>query len=534
MKKYLLILLLIQGFSAISQNKYGFDAIEIEIDRKQKFTYEQSHALVIGISNYTDGWNDLPGVKEDVKEVRKVLSLHGFNVEVYENLNKEYIDRVFSNFIKEYGQEKNNRLLFYFAGHGFTVKTPFGDNLAYIVPKNAPLPKTDLADFQAKSIETSQIEIYAKQIRSRHVLFLFDACFSGAMFDTDRNIPEALSPVTAEPVRQFITSGSASENVPDKSIFRDQFVQALSSKKADLYSDDYLTGTELGEFLQTNVVNLSKNKQHPQYGKIHHKVLSKGDFVFLLNDSLINNDNTAYGRIKLKSKMSGDFFFNDVKLQSISSNSIIVLNKVPEGRHFIQLKGKELWEDSIWVYDEKLTHVVIIDDIYQNSSNWMVDRRDKRIYGIISLKNQVWMTDNLNYDLGEDSFCYDDSPQNCNIYGKLYTWEAANKVCPVGWHLPRKSEWKKLLKNIGGHEGINDFAFNQMVIGGALDFNSLFAGMRYSFGSYKYIGFNTGYWTESKFNNEIAEYVGLSKYGQNASFQNGHMKLGLSVRCIKD
>jgi len=137
--------------------------------------------------------------------------------------------------------------------------------LAYIVAKNAPLPEEDLAGFQAKSIETTQIEIYSKQIRSKHVLFLFDACFSGAMISTDRTVPQALSSETTGPVRQFITSGSENENVPDKSIFRNQFVHALTTKNADLYRDDYLTGSELGEFLQTKVVNISRNKQHPHY-----------------------------------------------------------------------------------------------------------------------------------------------------------------------------------------------------------------------------------------------------------------------------
>lgn len=535
MKEIVLILLLLTGIWGYSQ-KSGFTPFLIKIDNRHNITYEQSHALIIGISNYTDGWNDLPGVKEDVKAVRNVLKLHGFNVEVYENLNKEQIDWVFSNFIKQYGQNVNNRLLFYFAGHGYTVKTPYGDNLAYIVPKNAPLAKTDLAGFQAKSIETTQIEIYAKQIRSKHVLFIFDACFSGAMFSTGRTVPEALSSKTTGPVRQFITSGSENENVPDESIFRNQFVKALTTKNADLYRDDYLTGTELGEFLQTTVVNLSKDTQHPQYGKIRHNVLSEGDFVFILADSILHRDNTVYGTIRLKSKISGDLYLDKRKIQSISANSVLVLKKIRPGSHFIEIKGKKIWEDTIWVYEKKLTQVIIINDIYQHSNYWMVDSRDGKLYSTVRIKGQVWMADNLNYDAGEGSYCYDDSLLNCNIYGRLYTWETAKKVCPSadGWHLPKKSEWKKLLKNLGGYEGLNDFAFSQMVIGGGSDFNAVFGGLRYSFGAYDFIGFNTGFWSATKFNAGIAQYCSMSKYGQNVTFQNGHKRLSISVRCIKD
>jgi hypothetical protein len=94
-------------------------------------------------------------------------------------------------------------------------------------------------------------------------------------------VPEFISYKTANPVRQFITSGSADETVPDESIFRAQFARALQGE-ADSDGDGYVTGTELGEFLQRTVVNYSYNAQHPQYGKIRNPHLDKGDFVFLI------------------------------------------------------------------------------------------------------------------------------------------------------------------------------------------------------------------------------------------------------------
>ena len=41
--------------------------------------YEQSHALVIGVSNYTGGWPRLRGVREDVREVRQALEDKDWN-----------------------------------------------------------------------------------------------------------------------------------------------------------------------------------------------------------------------------------------------------------------------------------------------------------------------------------------------------------------------------------------------------------------------------------------------------------------------
>ncbi len=243
--------------------------------------YKESHALIIGISNYTNGWPELPGVKKDVEDVKTVLESHGFNVVVKMDLDKVGLDQAFSRFISQYGGNPENRLVFYFAGHGHTVKTSYGEELGYIVPVNAPNPHRDVSDFQRQAVEMQQIEIYAKRIQSKHALFLFDACFSGSLFALSRAVPEIIGYKTAQPVRQFITSGSADETVPDESIFRAQFARALQGE-ADSDGDSYVTGMELGEFLQTTVVNYSRNAQHPQYGKIRNPNLDKGDFVFKL------------------------------------------------------------------------------------------------------------------------------------------------------------------------------------------------------------------------------------------------------------
>ncbi len=241
--------------------------------------YEESHALLIGISNYTQGWPNLPGVKADVIAVRKVLEQQGFEVEVVQDPNKEELTLAFDRFINRHGLKPNARLLFYFAGHGHTVRRTWGGEMGYIVPKDAPNPNRDLAGFLGRAIDMQQIEVYAKQIDAKHALFVFDSCFSGSMFATTRAIPENISYKTSKPVRQFITAGSADEQVPDVSVFRQLFVEALEGA-ADPNKDSYITGAELGEYLQGSVINYSRGGQHPQYGKIRHPELDKGDFVF--------------------------------------------------------------------------------------------------------------------------------------------------------------------------------------------------------------------------------------------------------------
>ena len=245
--------------------------------------YEESHALVIGVSDYTNGWPKLPGVRKDVKAVTAILKQHGFRVTQANNpKDRRELEDAFTGFIDRHGLKPENRLLFYFSGHGHTEKTTYGDEMGYIVPAGSPNPKRDKQGFLQNAMDMQIIEVYAKRIQSKHALFVFDSCFSGALFALSRAVPESITYKTAKPVRQFITSGSAEETVPDTSIFRQQFISALEGE-ADLNKDHYVTGAELGEFLQDSVVNYSKGAQHPQYGKIRHPKLDKGDFVFPLS-----------------------------------------------------------------------------------------------------------------------------------------------------------------------------------------------------------------------------------------------------------
>jgi formylglycine-generating enzyme required for sulfatase activity len=243
--------------------------------------YENSYALVIGVSDYTAGWPKLPGVKKDIAAVKESLEKHGFQVTVVENPNCERLKKAYDDFINQYGQNPYDRLLFYFAGHGHTVKLAYGGEMGYIVPADAPNPERDSRGFLAKATDMQMVEVYAKRIQSKHALFLFDSCFSGKLFAISRAVPENITYKTVMPVRQFITSGSADEEVPDKSIFCLQFIEALNGE-GDIDKDGYVTGTELGEFLEKTVINYTKNYQHPQYGKIRDRLLDKGDFVFLL------------------------------------------------------------------------------------------------------------------------------------------------------------------------------------------------------------------------------------------------------------
>lgn len=347
----------------------GMKPVKIRIDNTPITLYKQSHALLIGASNYNNGLKSLPGVDEDIQAVKLTLENKGFLVKVVMDPDNIELTNAFNDFIAHYGQERESRLIFYYAGHGYTRKI-FGNEIGYLLPVNCPSPVTDLTEFQKRAMPMGQIELFATQIQSKHALFLFDACFSGAMFNLSRDIPGIISYKTTLPVRQFITSGSADETVPDKSIFRQQFIAGLNGE-ADLNKDHFITGTELGDFLQTTVVNYSRNSLHPQFGKIRYPNLDKGDFVFVLNkdftedaprtDPFIGEERILVrsGKLDLRSKISGALFVDGAFIKQVRANTAIVVNNLTEGAHTITINGDETVEETVTISPNQTTYLTM-------------------------------------------------------------------------------------------------------------------------------------------------------------------------------
>jgi len=244
--------------------------------------YSNSYAFVVGNGTYTNGWDPLPGAIRDVKDVARALKENGFNVVLKTDLTRNEFNQAFGRFCYKFGRAKANRLLFYYAGHGHTQKMFTNENLGYLVMVDAPVPEKDPMGFRFSSVDMQAIVTEAKMIKARHVLFMFDSCFSGSILNLrERVVPETISDSVSLPVRQFITAGRANEPVPDHSIFKQAFLDLLEGRDKEPIPDGYITGEELGLYLKNKVPEYSPT-QHPQYGKIKDVRLDKGDFVFAL------------------------------------------------------------------------------------------------------------------------------------------------------------------------------------------------------------------------------------------------------------
>jgi formylglycine-generating enzyme required for sulfatase activity len=243
--------------------------------------YGGSHALIIGASAYRAGWPSLESIPGELDNVEDLLTRQGFKVERVADPDSQQLKDAFTGFINRHGYDRNNRLLIFYSGHGYTRQN---GTKGYLVPVDAPDPDKDEKGFLTKALGMNHILSWARDIEAKHVLFMFDSCFSGTIFkQRDRpKPPKHITSLTAQPVRQFITAGQAGESVPANSTFTPMFIDALKFGIGDLNRDGYVSGTELGLYLQEKVP-LHAN-QSPQFGKIQDYDLSRGDFIFVAGE----------------------------------------------------------------------------------------------------------------------------------------------------------------------------------------------------------------------------------------------------------
>ena len=221
----------------------------------------------------------------------------------------------------------------------------------------------------------------------------------------------------------------------------------------------------------------------------------------------------------------------------------------------------------------------------------MTDERDGHVYKTVKIGEQIWMAENLNYaypkqDSSSDSvsWCYNNEPDSCAKYGRLYPWNVAmgcvakfgndifqcshaiasnqttyekgykykpHGICPNNWHIPSDEEWA-ILRN-----AVNDSILNLKSVNGwhdngngtdLLGFSVLPTGTYISENGFEiyweYSGKGTCFWTSAQWSNLIpigdgpmidhdyaSAFCIFSTYSEVTEY---HKSSAFSIRCVKD
>ena len=206
---------------------------------------------------------------------------------------------------------------------------------------------------------------------------------------------------------------------------------------------------------------------------------------------------------------------------------------------------------------------------------YLLDRRDKKMYKIVTIGTQTWMAENLNYSdsisyrgMRDRNWCPENSKDSCYKYGRLYSWAAAmdsagtwstngkgcgykktcsptypvRGICPSGWHLPTKAEFETLFTTVGGestagkmlkstsgwnYNGNGTDAFGFSALPASIYLDGYFAGA----------GSSSDFWSST----EKTDYYDLFAYAlelyseaDTVALDYSNRIYGRSVRCLRD
>ena len=202
--------------------------------------------------------------------------------------------------------QREDRVFFFFAGHGATRALDDGRQIGFIVPVDA-----DQSNYYSTAISMTTLRETADLIPAKHIYFVMDSCYSGlamtrgaAGFSKDRSY---LEEVTRRTARQILTAGGAEQQVADDgpnghSVFTWALLQGLEGQ-ADLDGNGVITASELGAYVSPIVSSFAR--QTPSVGNLVGS--EGGEFVFELQPQPLSSASQQFDSqsLQLNQQLAG-------------------------------------------------------------------------------------------------------------------------------------------------------------------------------------------------------------------------------------
>lgn len=282
------------------------------------------------------------------------------------------------------------------------------------------------------------------------------------------------------------------------------------------------------------------------------KIYAQKEISAVLPADRANNVNVGILKWSAQEGMKYDLYFGTSTNPSLFKSNldtmevkpiILELNKKYYWKIVEKKNGKEIRTSKIFTFST--LPITLNASLKYNS---FVDLRDYKIYWTITVNEKEWFVQNLDYDLQNNSWYYDNSETN-KIYGKLYAGQSLttnpNDICPEGWHIPTQQEWTDLVNAFGGlkvagstlKETTDLYWRNSKVVRtNKSGMTILPSGSRDSKPSFANLGKYTSFWTSTPNPKIPNSYyaINLGFMRDNLIIDGGDPNWSYSIRCVKD
>jgi len=346
--------------------------------------YNKSYALVIGISKYTSiRWKNLPYARSDAAVIADMLRQKGFEVLTLfdrDATKHAILARLENNIAPRLNS--NDRVLFYFSGHGFSQQKGDGYE-TYLIP------------YDKDNIEVNDSWIYLSMrdlmrqskimSTAKHQLFFIDApVMISDKYQTkgiESTAKDYIGQVSTRKACQVICAGENKKTPldgmgPVHNILSQLFFTGLKNGKADINGDGLATCLEIYSFIMPRATNLT---QKPSYGAFAGHDM--GEFIFSTPESMrkkiseekeleVDDLTVAKKPIPVMDVQDGRLYIETVP----KGARIRILNIVPPYRYGMMLSPGDY-------------KIEVSKPGYQSQIKWLTIAKEDQIHETIILKS---------------------------------------------------------------------------------------------------------------------------------------------------
>lgn len=361
--------------------------------------FNRSIAIVVGIDHYQHGIPPLKTAVADAQTISQVLRIdHGYQSGLLTDgqATLTVLRSLLTEKLPAYIQP-DDRLLFYFAGHGLAFNGDEGPE-GYLIPQDATLGKSDTY------LPMTEVHDALTALHCRHFLGIFDCCFAGAFrWSATRDlspVPEVIhreryERFLTDPAWQVITSSADDQKALDvlaltdhrgqvgqHSPFAQALIQALQAnsvadaspptKNGQPAGDGVITATELYQYLRDAIEPETIEKARRQTpGLWPLNKHGKGEFIFLVPGRQpnlpaappLNADSNPYRGLEAFEEIHQNLFFGRQQLikdlqtfvethphtvvlgaSGTGKSSLVKAGLVPALKRTLDIGGQPLWQ----------------------------------------------------------------------------------------------------------------------------------------------------------------------------------------------